>query len=141
MTLEEQAFNLEYYQSLLWLKIEHPTDEEMEMYPIIDMTSDIPWDPEESPGERIINPSVKKKVPPDLEELRKCLGWKPKEVIEKTLQATTQYVKNSLCNSTSRQGIEHYLSGDYTRQLQQTLSLHLSQPLMGRLVHKSMLES
>ncbi len=37
-----------------------------------------------------------KQKPPDIEELRPCLGWKPEQVVRKTIDATTQYASNNL---------------------------------------------
>ena len=95
-TLEDHTLPLNHHSSLLWLSIEYPLDEDMEQYPIIDMTSDIPWEPDKLDPSRQVNPSVKQPISPAIDQLRPCLGWKPKDVIEKTLASTTQYVKNSL---------------------------------------------
>ena len=93
-TLDNHTFPLQYKQALTWLEIEYPADEDMEKLPIIEMTSELEWDPDEA-GRRPIAP-VTKKQPPDIEHFRECLGWKPLKVVEKTIDATTQYASNSL---------------------------------------------
>ena len=38
--------------------------------------------------------AITKPGTPEIEHLRRCLGWKPVDVIKKTLKNTTQYVEN-----------------------------------------------
>ena len=82
VTLDDHTFPLQYKQALTWLEIEYPTDEDMENYPIIEMTSELEWDPDKA-GRHPIAPVTKKK-PPDIEHFHECLGWKPLKVVEKT---------------------------------------------------------
>ena len=97
VTLEEQELPLRYKESLVWLKIERPSKEDLTSYPIIQLTSDQPWDPgNQCDDERAANPTRMRPKPPEVERIRQCLGWKPHEVVEKTMKATTQYVRNSL---------------------------------------------
>ena len=86
---------LTYNQSLVWINLQKPTDDELDMYPIIEMTSDIKWNPSDDIN-TTTNNIINKEEPPDIEKVISCLGWKPNEVVEKTLQATTQYTKNVL---------------------------------------------
>jgi len=92
---EDLSIPLEYSKALTWINISYPTDDDMQNYPIIEMTSDIPWEPSDDSSEYIMKVTKKPKEP-DLKRLRQCLGWKPVEVVEKTLKATTQYVKNHM---------------------------------------------
>ena len=94
VTLDEDVIPLVFHQSMTWLNISYPTDEDLTKYPIIEMTSDVPWDPSQS-GERPIAPMTKKK-PPDLQQFRRCLGWKPEKVIKKTIEGTTQYASSTM---------------------------------------------
>ncbi len=93
--LDDDELPLTYKHALTWLDISYPTEEDLDKYHIIEVTSDMPWDPNDA-GKRPITPMTKKK-PPDIEELRPCLGWKPEQVVRKTVDATTQYASNNLC--------------------------------------------
>ena len=42
-------------------------------------------------------PTQVKEEDRDWDHIQKCLGWKPMDVCEKTLKATTQYARNTLC--------------------------------------------
>ena len=79
---------------MTWLKISYPSDEDLTSLPIIEMTSDVPWNPSLT-GQRPIAPMTKKK-PPDYEQYKKCLGWKPEQVIKKTIEGTTQYASSTM---------------------------------------------
>ena len=94
VTLEEKTIPLKFQDSMTWLKISYPSDEDLTSLPIIEMTSDVPWDPSLT-GQRPIAPMTKKK-PPDYEQYRKCLGWKPEQVIKKTIEGTTQYASSTM---------------------------------------------
>ena len=97
-TMESVVFPLNMKGGLAHLTIQYPTDEEISSYPVLEITSDLPWNPEglEDHNDRTLQEVKTEKHGPDLEQLAPCLGWKPTEVIKRTLEATTQYVKNSL---------------------------------------------
>ena len=69
----------------------------------------------------------------DLEKLKPCLGWKPREIIERTLEATTQYVKSLLRIPMRR----HYKTRNrscFVRRLRETFStdtFFASKPALG----------
>lgn len=79
--IEGDTLPLKYKDSLLWLKIEYPQDDDFTKYPIIEMTTDVPWDPSAS-GTHALHSMIKMEDV-DYEKLRKCLAWKPIEVIKK----------------------------------------------------------
>ena len=97
--MEDVNFPLMIKGGLENLTIQYPTIKDLTDYPVIEITSDLPWDPEQGGNEKAPR-NIKKYTTDhdalDLEELQPCLGWKPTEVIKKTLEATTQYVKSSL---------------------------------------------
>ena len=68
-----------------------------------------------------------------MEKLKPCLGWKPREIIEKTLEATTQYVKSSLRIPMRR----HYKTRNrscFVKRLRETFStdtFFASKPALG----------
>ena len=85
------------------MKIRKPTEQEMSDYIIYDLTSGVPWDPslyenddssDEEPDTRNINATTTKPAEPDWDHIQRCLGWKPLDVIKRTLQATTQHAQN-----------------------------------------------
>ena len=70
VTLEEQVIPLQYRESLVWLRIERPTKEDMALYPIIQLTSDQPWDPgNQGDGKRAANPTRIRPKPPEVERI------------------------------------------------------------------------
>ncbi len=91
---------------VLTAKIWRPTDNELKRLDVIELTSDIPWDPSELDEDEVLNedaiviakanPTGTEPAPCNLEEMRPYLGWKSTDIIEKTLKATTQYAKNHL---------------------------------------------
>ena len=95
---------LKYKGGLHYIKIRKPTIEELSDYPVQDLTSGAPWDPsiyknddsdDYSCETRLIAAQATKPAEPDWEHLQRCLGWKPIEVVKKTLQVTTQYAQNA----------------------------------------------
>ena len=107
--------NLQYIGGLSYLPLCKPTKDEMESLPVFDVTSGMPWHPQTDENElygapvtmkleyyhandeiyhnnkTITNPTA------DLEHVQRCLGWKPMDVIKKTLEATTQLAQNHVC--------------------------------------------
>ena len=120
ITIDDAEFPLEYDQSLMWIQLQYPTDEDIDEYPIIDMTSDMQWNPSDAPDVTVAATNIKEK-PPDIDKIRPCLGWTPKEVIEKTLEATTNYARNSL-RLPMRQHYKAQNRALYVRRLQETVA-------------------
>ncbi len=105
-TLEGHRLLFHLDHGMLTAKIRCPTDDEMKHLDVIELTSDIPWDPSELDEDEVFtkdeiviakaNPTGTEPVPRDLEEMRPYLGWKSTDIIEKTLKAMTQHAKNHL---------------------------------------------
>ena len=77
------------------MTIQYPTQEDIDKYPVIELTSDLPWNPKDDNDVQAYRNVQEYKTSRDdgeIEELRPCLGWKLMELIRKTLEATTQYV-------------------------------------------------
>ena len=97
-TLEGVILPLNIKGGLAHLTIQYPTDADIQSYPMIEITSDLPWSPEglDSEGDRYIQELKVEQEGPNLELISPCLGWKPVEIVKRTLESTTQYVKNSM---------------------------------------------
>ncbi len=119
-TLDGHEFLLEYDQSLMWIDLKHPSEDDLDKYPIVDITSDIQWNPSNTP-EVIATAIIKEEKAADIDKIKPCLGWKPMEVIEKTLQSTTQYAKNNL-RLPMRQHFKARNRGLYVKRLRETFA-------------------
>ena len=109
---------LQYQAGLCVLPIRTPTEWELANIDPITITSGVPWrpastendaddlpdhaggsslstDPPGDGGLTGINSFQKGAEDVDWEHIRKCLGYKPLDICQKTLQATTQYARNS----------------------------------------------
>ena len=78
----------------MWIELQYPNDDDLDQYPIVDMTLDIQWNPSDMPS-LTESAVVREDNPIDIDKLAPCLGWKPKEVIGKTLACTTNYAKTT----------------------------------------------
>ena len=121
-TLEGVVLPLNMKGGLAHLTIQYPTDDDIASYPMIEITSDIPWNPEglEDENSRMIHELKIKQEGPNLDLLGPCLGWKPTEIVKKTLEATTQYVKNSL-RIPMRRHFKTRNRANYVRRLRETI--------------------
>ena len=105
------TLNLHYIGGLSYLPLRKPTKEELDTLPIHDITSGMPWHPrnEENDNDASItmkltfttdndneyhNNATITKPTADLEHVQRCLGWKPMDVVKRTLEATTQLAQN-----------------------------------------------
>lgn len=96
---------LRYIGALLYMPIRKPTRKELNEGHIIDLTDGMIWNPKVDqtdaeqylvtmPDNTIHCRALSKPEAPDMAQLKRCLGWKPDEVIKKTLENTTQYAEN-----------------------------------------------
>ncbi|HEY9708217.1 MAG TPA: hypothetical protein V6D48_08435 [Oculatellaceae cyanobacterium] len=99
---------LKYIGALMYMTIRKPTRKELNELPVIDLTNAAIWNPrtnetdeEQYLAEDYMNDThaihcraFTKPGTPDMEHLKRCLGWKPTDVIKKTLENTTQYAEN-----------------------------------------------
>ena len=108
ITSDDTTIPLAYNNGLCCLKIRHPTPQELDTLPLIDVSSEEPWQPqfgESDPYDGLqetvfsnnivtLNPSTTNPQEPDWEHIKKCLGWKPMEILKNTYEHTTQYATN-----------------------------------------------
>jgi len=81
--------------SKYYLKIHEPTDKELDMFPIIELTSPSPWDMQSQlvslrRSKRKLNECSKEKI----EDWSERLGQIPAFIAKKTLESTTNFVDN-----------------------------------------------
>ena len=111
------AVPLQYHQALSYVHISYPTDEDLDTLEVIDITSDMPWNPAAFAGaidhwedavedvdeeffdthashETFLLPMSRREEPPNWDHARSCLLWKSLDVVKKTFEATTQFVKS-----------------------------------------------
>ena len=90
-TLEGVILPLNIKGGLAHLTIQYPTDADIQSYPMIEITSDLPWSPEglDSEGDRFIQEVKVEQEGPNLELISPCLGWEPVEIVKRTLESTT----------------------------------------------------
>ena len=105
---EDIQIPLKYIGALMYMPIRKPTRKELNEGHIFDLTDGLEWNPRQNesdeglsivkqPGEHgntVHCKALTKPDLPDMDQLRRCLGWKPTEVIKKTLENTTQYAEN-----------------------------------------------
>ena len=84
-TLEGVVLQLNIKGGLAHLTIQYPTAADIQTYPMIEVTSDLPWNPEglDNEGDRYIQELKVEQEGPNLELICPCLGRKPVEVIKK----------------------------------------------------------
>ena len=116
LTPEGYIIPLKIRNGLPYMAMSKPSDSELDDYPHVMFTSDMPWDPrvlddsddeistDGIPIDPLVNQygevldryghnQVISKHNPDLEGLRPYLGWTPLNRIKRTLEATTQYAR------------------------------------------------
>jgi len=90
MGIEGRAFPLLHDGSKYYLKISEPTDKALDMYPIIELTSLLPWDMQSQlaslrRSKRKMNDYSKEEI----EEWSERLGQIPAFIAKKTLESPT----------------------------------------------------
>ena len=93
METEGRAIPLLHDGSKYYLKICEPTDKELDMYPIIELTSPLPWDMQSQlaslrRSKRKLNEYSKEET----KDWSERLGQIPTIIAKKTLESTTQFV-------------------------------------------------
>ena len=93
METEGRAIPLLHDGSKYYLKIHKPTDKELDMYPIIELTSPLPWDMQSQlaslrRSKRKLNEYSKEEI----KDWSERLGQIPAFIAKKTLESTTQFV-------------------------------------------------
>jgi len=79
--------------SKYYMKIHEPTDKELDMYPIIELTSQLPWDMQSQLASlRRSKRKLNKYSKEEIEAWSKKLVRKPAFIAKKTLEATTQFM-------------------------------------------------
>jgi hypothetical protein len=100
ITLDNYIIHLTYTNGLCSIPIRVPTAQELLTCTVVDLTSPLPWSPssesETSPSHLTLDAFSAPSSGPDMEHIQRCLGWKPLDVIQKTLEATTQMANNTL---------------------------------------------
>ena len=94
MVVGDQKIPMRFDQKKLYLELRRPSDHDLRIKEYIELTSCQPWTPEEDMRRDARPARTYKKedyLVVTLEEWRKCLGFVPDEVIEQTLEATTQF--------------------------------------------------
>ena len=102
--------SLEYHQALVWMPIRKPTRKEINELEVYDLTNPLPWNPK-------LNECDEGEIYPieydgyayhmdckattechigDMTYIQRCLGWKPMDVVKKTLENTTQLAENTV---------------------------------------------
>ncbi|MGH7954654.1 MAG: hypothetical protein ACREOZ_01710, partial [Gloeomargaritales cyanobacterium] len=102
----------------MYVRCRYPTEEEIkdENIPVVELTSPAGWNPSEVENDNTISDddnvdemmlavAKTERHEPDWEKYRRCLGFKPLDVVKATLAATTQYARNVLARLPQR---EHY---------------------------------
>ena len=98
---------LKYIGALLYMKCRKPTRRELNEGEVFDLTDYRVWNPRQDKTDdtenhemfldNIIHCKTKTNPElPDMDQLKRCLGWKPDEVIKNTLNNTTQVASNLL---------------------------------------------
>ena len=97
MVVEEKEVPLRYDGRKMFMKIRHPSDEELESLEIVELTSPAQYDPKPDDILQVSNPRRGEKrrygsYPGGLsmQEWRKRLALAPEDVVRKTFEATTQ---------------------------------------------------
>jgi len=107
--LDQETLNipLKYIGALLYMSCRKPTRKELNEGHIFDLTDYRIWNPRQDKTDEqedhemfpdnIIHCKAKTNPElPDMDQLKRCLGWKPNDVNDNTLKNTTQFASNLL---------------------------------------------
>ena len=107
--LNQETLNipLKYIGALMYMSCRKPTRKELNDGEVFDLTDYRVWNPrqdetDENEDHDMFPDNIihcKTKITPelpDMDQLKRCLGWKPNDVMENTLKNTTQFASNLL---------------------------------------------
>ena len=137
------------------MSIRKSTKKELNGLPVIDLTNPTIWNPTENEtdteqylvweyrdGTNVIHcKAITKPGTPEIDHLKRCLGWKPVDVIKKTLENTTQYAEN-MVRLPMRMHFKFRYPALNVKRLRETFATNtffqVKRPLVGILVHSYM---
>ena len=133
---------LQYFGGLSYIPMRKPSQEELNTLPIIDITSSEPWYPKMNETE-LTEPPMSMRLEmrsymeetmddhwnfktttfptADMDQVQRCLGWKPTDIIKETLKNTTQLAQNHV-RLPMRQHFQSQCPALHVRRLRETFA-------------------
>ena len=105
MEIDDVSIPLNFDGRKTYIHVHKPTETEINELPHYELTSSLPWRPEEDIP-LVRRAKLSKKVF-DIKRWKALLGWQPDNIIQNTLSATTQYV--STVEAETRDVPRHHL--------------------------------